>query len=52
MRIIGLKWLTSILYPKEYQIDIVKEARGFYRLFLGVEVSNEEMRQIIYPKPL
>lgn len=49
MRILGLKWLMNILYPKEYQIDIIKEAREFYRLFLGVEVSNEEMRQIVYP---
>jgi len=49
MRILGLKWLTNILYPGEYKIDIVKEARNFYRLFLGVELSAEEMRQVIYP---
>ena len=48
MRILGLKWLMGILYPKEYRINIVKEAREFYRLFLGVEVSNEEMRHIVY----
>ncbi|MEN6373786.1 MAG: ABC transporter substrate-binding protein [Smithella sp.] len=49
MRILGLKWLTNILYPGEYKIDIIKEARDFYRLFLGVELSAEEMRQVIYP---
>jgi iron complex transport system substrate-binding protein len=48
MRILGLKWLTNCLYPNEYRIDIVKEAQAFYGLFLGVEVSNEEMRRIIY----
>jgi len=49
MRILGLKWLTNILYPREYKINIVKEARDFYRLFLGVELSAREMKQIIYP---
>jgi iron complex transport system substrate-binding protein len=48
MRLIGLKWVLSRLYPDEYRIDIVKEARDFYRLFLGVEVSEKEMKKIIY----
>jgi iron complex transport system substrate-binding protein len=38
----------NLLYPKEYPIDIVKEARDFYRLFLGVDVSDAEMKGIIY----
>ncbi len=48
MRFLGLKWLTSLLYPNEYRIDIVKEARDFYSRFLGVEVSEKEMKEIIY----
>jgi iron complex transport system substrate-binding protein len=47
MRILGLQWLMSRLYPRGYPVDIVKEARNFYRLFLGVEVSDREMRRII-----
>lgn len=47
MRLLGLQWLMSRLYPKEYPVDMVKEARYFYRLFLGVEVSDREMRRII-----
>ncbi|MBA4390970.1 MAG: ABC transporter substrate-binding protein [Syntrophus sp. (in: bacteria)] len=49
MRILGLKWLTNVLYPGEYKIDIVKDARDFYRLFLGVELSKDEMKGVIYP---
>lgn len=49
MRIIGLKWLANVLYPEDYKIDIVKEARDFYRLFLGVELSRDEMKGVIYP---
>ena len=47
MRILGLQWITNLLYPKEYPLDIVKEAREFYRLFLGVEISEQEMRNIM-----
>ncbi len=49
MRIMGLKWLMSCLYPDEYRIDVIREARDFYGLFLGVELSEEEARRIIHP---
>jgi iron complex transport system substrate-binding protein len=48
MRIIGLQWLMRCLYPDEYRIDIVKEAREFYKLFLQVDVRDEEMRNVLY----
>lgn len=48
MRFIGLKWVLNRLYPDQYRIDIVKEAREFYRLFLGVDVSDAEMERIVY----
>jgi iron complex transport system substrate-binding protein len=47
MRFIGLKWLMSRLYPDQYKIDIVREARDFYKLFLGVDVSNAKMKKIM-----
>lgn len=47
MRILGLQWITNLLYPREYPVDMVKEGRAFYRLFLGVEVSDREMRRIM-----
>src|SRR5208283_1612834 len=30
MRILGLKWLINCLYPREYPLDMVREARDFY----------------------
>jgi len=48
MRFIGLKWVMNLLYPHEYRIDIVKETRDFYRLFLGVDLSDAETRKIVY----
>jgi iron complex transport system substrate-binding protein len=49
MRIMGLNWLMIRMYPSEYKIDIIKEARDFYKLFLGVDFTNEEMKKVIQP---
>jgi iron complex transport system substrate-binding protein len=48
MRIMGLKWLMGCLYPAEQKGDIIREAREFYKLFLGVDLSNEEMKNVIH----
>ncbi|MBP1625638.1 MAG: iron(III) dicitrate-binding protein [Holophagaceae bacterium] len=50
MRILGIQWLMHSLYPKDYPIDIVKEARQFYGLFLGIQVTDAQMQQVIYRK--
>lgn len=48
MRILGVQWLMHNLYPREYPVDIVKEARHFFDLFLGARVSDAQMRKVIY----
>jgi iron complex transport system substrate-binding protein len=35
-RLIGLRWMLSVLYPKEAAMDLRTEAREFHRLFYGV----------------
>ena len=47
MRLLGLKWLTSLLYPERYRIDMVKETKYFYRLFLQVDLSDDQIRKIM-----
>ncbi len=47
MRILGLQWLMGCLYPERYPLDIVREARTFYKLFLGVDVPYGEMKAVI-----
>lgn len=47
MRILGLQWLTNLLYPDLYPKDIVAEAKDFYSLFLGLDLSDEEIKSIL-----
>lgn len=49
MGAIGLKWTLSKLYPEHYDIDIVAEAREFYRRFLWAELSYTEMERLMNP---
>ncbi len=49
MRILGLQWLASILYPKQYPKDMMEATRDFYRLFLQTELTDAEIRDVLYP---
>lgn len=48
MRLLGIRWLANILYPQRVQLDMVKETREFYRLFLRAELSDDRIRKILY----
>ena len=47
MRILGVEWLASIIYPKEYKKDILKETASFYKTYLGVEPSKADAAKIL-----
>jgi len=47
MRLIGLQWLTHQLYPRRYPVQIVQETKRFYRLFLGVSLTDRDVREIL-----
>jgi iron complex transport system substrate-binding protein len=49
MRLMGIQWLMYNLYPEEYNADILKKTKEFYRLFLGVDKTDDEIRKVIYP---
>lgn len=48
MRLLGIRWLANILYPQRVQLDMVKETREFYRLFLRAELSDDRIRKILH----
>ncbi|MEF3169414.1 MAG: ABC transporter substrate-binding protein [Deltaproteobacteria bacterium] len=47
MRLLGIKWLLNILHPEHYSINMVAETRAFYKLFLRVDISEKEAREIL-----
>lgn len=47
MKILGLKWLLTIFHDDIYKIDIRKEAKEFYSLFLELELSDNDLDKIM-----
>ena len=47
MKLLGLKWLLSIFHPNLYQLDINKESKDFYELFLNMTLNNEQLNEIM-----
>ncbi|MCK9492177.1 MAG: ABC transporter substrate-binding protein [Sulfurimonas sp.] len=50
MRIIGIQWLTKIFHPELYKIDLAQRIKEFYSLYLNVELSEEQIKQILGEK--
>lgn len=47
MRYLGVKWVMTCLYPDLYHIDVAKEVKSFYRLFLDLELNDAQIREIM-----
>jgi iron complex transport system substrate-binding protein len=47
MRALGAQWLASLFHPQEYPLDLPAETRHFYRLFLGVELSDAQVQTLL-----
>jgi iron complex transport system substrate-binding protein len=45
MRIIGVPWLAYRFYPDRYRGNIRQEIREFHRLFMGVEVTDADLKE-------
>jgi iron complex transport system substrate-binding protein len=51
MRAIGVRWLAHTLYPDLYTTaDVRKETKRFFKLFLGVNISNDEADTLLLLK--
>ena len=46
-RVIGLKWLGSLLYPERYDFEIEDEVRAFFKDFYSIELSDEQYGEIM-----
>lgn len=47
MQVLGLQWMTQLLYPAYYKKDIEKETQDFLQLFFGIRQSKEEIDKLI-----
>lgn len=47
MRLLGMQWLASKLYPEEYPIDLEAEVKRFFALFFNQTLSDEDVKQML-----
>ncbi|MEJ2611886.1 MAG: ABC transporter substrate-binding protein [Candidatus Thiodiazotropha sp.] len=47
MRALGIQWLAHLFYPSRYTHDIRAETRNFYHLFLGVDLSDAALNELL-----
>jgi len=47
MRLLGVRWLTHILYNSPRPEQFQQEMREFYKLFLNIDLTDAQIRQIL-----
>ena len=47
MRALGIQWLANMFYPDHYPFDLRAETKAFYKLFVGVDISDAEVDKIV-----
>ncbi|TLT07701.1 ABC transporter substrate-binding protein [Aliarcobacter thereius] len=47
MRLLGLRYIISILHPDLYEMDIYEESKKFYKLFLDLDLDNSQIDDIL-----
>jgi len=47
MRFLGLPWLHHLLYPKHFAFDTYKQTAYFYKKFLHVTLTKQDINQLL-----
>lgn len=47
MRAIGVQWLAHLLYPDRFPFDANAETRKFYKLFLDVDLTDDQLAHVL-----
>lgn len=50
-RILGIRWLGNIIYPEQYDFDIVKEFQRFYKAFYSIDLTEEKANELLNIQP-
>jgi len=48
-RLIGLEWLSSLLYPQDPKRDLAADVRGFYRNYYRVDLTDAQLQTLLAP---
>ncbi len=46
-RYMGLVWMGSVLYPDVFTEDLFQEAKAYYGMFYGYELTAEKLQEIV-----
>ena len=46
-RILGLLWMTKLLYPDETDYDLKDEVQEYYKLFYSYDLSDDEYNELV-----
>jgi len=46
-RLIGLKWMASLLHPDLFPLDLAAETRAFYKLFYHVDLADADLQNLL-----
>jgi iron complex transport system substrate-binding protein len=48
-RLIGIRWLTSVLYPRHFPESLRDATRRFYKLFYHVDLTEAQIDRLLAP---
>ena len=46
-RLIGMRWLSAVVYPEYIKCDVYEEIREFFNLFYHVDLSDEQLENVL-----
>lgn len=46
-RLIGMRWLSAVVYPEYIRCDVNEEIREFFNLFYHVDLSDEQLENVL-----
>ena len=46
-RLIGMRWLSAVVYPEYIKCDVNEEIREFFNLFYHVDLSYEQLENVL-----
>ena len=46
-RLVGMRWLSAVVYPEYIKCDVNEEIREFFNLFYHVDLSDEQLENVL-----